>query len=233
MATYYSNKTTETFTDDSGSIRTTTKESTSKLEASTEPDFIKIYTQMWCEFNQIPETYRELFFQLAIRMNYCTASDLEHSQIVITYGSTKTAIQEALGWKDAMYYKGLNELCKCGAIKKISRSEYQINPQYAARGQWKYNPRLNQGGVEDLVAVFNFKNKTVETQVVWADDGTDSQMNNAYRAGLGVKAADQTVLKTSKTKKIEAGIQSVEDAQLDGQLAFVDNDLNIGEGAAL
>lgn len=194
MAIVKSTKETETIIDEHGAISSTTKETTSQIDVSAEPDFIKIYTKMWCEFNEIPNSYRELFFQLALRMSYCDKADLKHSQKVITYGSVKDEIKTALGWKDAMYYKGLKALCDCGAIKKLSRSEYQINPNYASKGHWKYNPRLGNGGVEDLVATFKFKNKDVETNIVWADDGTNSALNQLYRDGLQVKDSDATVL---------------------------------------
>lgn len=215
MAKIFTNVEQVTTIDEQGNSTISTKETTSKLEVSTEPDFIKIYTRMWCEFNDIPMQYRELFFQLAIRMSYCDKADLEHSQTVITYGSVKKSIQAALNWGDAMFYRGMQALCNCGAIRKLSRSEYQINPNYAGRGSWKYNPRTANGGVEDLVATFNFKQGTVKTDVVWADDGTDNPMNDMYRTGMGVKASDRTVL---STRQIKAAI----DDEIPGQMNIED-----------
>lgn len=181
-----------------GSEEQTILEKTKNIQRSEEPDYIKLYTNMWCEFNQIPDAYRDLFFQLAIRMTYCDAKDLPHSQLVNTAKPWGDAIMTALGWKRSMYQRGLNALCQCNAIRKISRGVYQINPAYAGKGEWKYNPRLARGGIEDLVATFSFADGTVETKIHWADDGDESPLSDAYRDGLGVKAADAAVLKSMR-----------------------------------
>lgn len=153
---------------------------TRKVEPLGEPDYIKLYTKMWCEFNNIPVAYRNLFLELAIRMSYANASDVYDSQIVHTSKPTGDAICKALGWKTNMLQKGLKVLCDCGAIRRINRGAYQINPSYAGRGTWRYNPRLKQGGIQDLVAVFNFKEQTVVPTFTWADVdsyGRDTNVN--------------------------------------------------------
>lgn len=180
-----------------GEEETTVVEKTSTLQRNTEPDYIKLYTRMWCEFNGIPQTYRGLFLELVTRMGYCNATDLEHSQLVNTGKPWSDSIMQALGWKKAMYQRGLKALCECGAIKQVGRGVYQINPQYAGRGEWKYNPRLSRGGVEDLVATFSFADGKVTTNIVWADNGEDSEFNRMYREGLDVKGKDAAVLKTT------------------------------------
>ena len=169
-----------------GTEQVTVAEKTRAIQRSDEPDYIKLYTRMWCEFNAIPDRYRPLFLELITRMSYCNKADLDTSQIVYTGEPNATAICKALGWKQKdSLMKGLKALCKCEAIKKVNRAVYQINPNYAGRGEWKYNPRLDRGGVEDLIAVFSFKNQTVQTKIVWADDGKgDDVINNIYRAML-------------------------------------------------
>ena len=172
-------------------------EKSTAITRNTEPDYIKIYTNMWSEFNNIPIAYRELFLQLAIRMTYCNADNLEDAQIVYTLKPTVDSIKRVLGWKNSMFYKGIGELIKSGAIRKISRGAYQINPQYAGKGEWKYNPRLKRGGVEELVATFKLGKdgeKTVKTEITWADDGEKTEFNQMYRDGLKVKASNETVL---------------------------------------
>lgn len=186
--------------DADGNIKTSSVEKVTNIQRNNEPDYIKLYTKMWCEFNDIPMAYRELFLQLVIRMTYCNSADLGNSQLVNTGKPWSTSIMKALNWKDRMYQKGLKALCECDAIKKVGRGVYQINPQYAGRGEWKYNPRLERGGIEDLVVSFNFKDKSVDTKIVWADDGEDTPMNEAYRQGMGVSAKQETVLKSTTIK---------------------------------
>lgn len=198
---------TRTVVDEDGNETTTSTEKTTNIQRCTEPDYIKIYTRMWCEFNNIPTTYRDLFLQLVIRMTYCTSADLRHSQLVHTGTPWSEDIMQALGWKKRMYQRGLKALCDCGAIRKVTRGVYQINPQYAGKGEWKYNPKLQRGGVEDLVTQFRFKDGTVSTTILWADDGQDTELNSMYRTGLGVEPGDQTILKTVN-KTPNAGIHA-------------------------
>lgn len=195
------NKEAYTYTDENGNEKTTIKETTKKIDKSGEPDYIKLYTKMWCEFNEIPVQWRALFLELAARMTYANTTDLEHSQIVATGGMTREAICKTLGWKPNMYQKGLKALKDAGAIKQKMKGFYQINPNYAGRGEWKYNPRLARGGVEDLKATFNFKNHTVDVNIIWADDGYDNELNKMHRQGLEVSVLDNTILsETIKTK---------------------------------
>jgi hypothetical protein len=191
------------------------RRSTLKFEKSKEPDYIKLYTNVWCEFNQIPIQWRTLFLELVSRMTYCNAEDLKHSQLVYTGKPFNDDIANALGIGIRQYQKGIKSLCECNAIKKISRGVYQINPTYAGRGEWKYNPKLRRGGVEDLVSTFNFKTGEVDTRIVWADDGCDDDINKIYRDGLGVSKDDQTTMK-SKYQPAQ------HEEQLQGQLSIYD-----------
>lgn len=200
MATIIKEKQVTTHIDAEGNEVTDVLEKTKNIQRNSEPDFIKLYTKMWCEFNQIPNAYRDLFLELVVRMTYCNGADLGGSQLVNTGKPWSESIMKALGWQKAMYQRGLRVLCDCGAIKKVGRGVYQINPQYAGRGEWKYNPKLERGGVEDLVATFHFAEGTVETNVLWADNGQDSEMNKAYRQGLGVSAKDQATLKQRRVR---------------------------------
>ena len=197
MATIQSKTEIQIHEDAEGNVTQTTVETTKKIERSTEPDFIKLYTNMWCEFNKIPITWRPLFIELISKMTYCDSKDLKHSQIVQTGSIFGDTIKEHLGIGQRQYQKGLKALCDCGAIRKIEnrRGVYQVNPSYAGRGEWKYNPRLARGGVEDLKATFDFKKGTVDIDVVWADDGTDNDYNQTNREGLNVKPEDNTVMK--------------------------------------
>lgn len=156
----------ETYTekDEDGNIlhqETTEKELCKDLE----PEYIKIYTHMWFDFKRFPQQYRELFFQLAIKMSYCNAMDFEHSQIVFVTGPNRDDIMKACGWTNvSSLTKGLNALCNCGAIRRVSRGIYQINPEFAGKGSWRYNSKLDQGGIKNIIAEFNFALNKVRTR---------------------------------------------------------------------
>lgn len=204
----FTNRETTTIINEKGEETTTIKETSAKLEPINEPDYIKIYTKMWCEFNSIPTGYQALFLELASRMSYCNTKNLENAQIVVMVEPVTSAVMQNLGWtsRDSLT-KGLNALIKCNAIKRIRRSVYQINPDYAGRGLWKYNPKLQSGGIEDLIATFSFKDKEVKTKIIWADNGRDEELNEIYRKGLNTSKKDDTVLKTKNIlnkKKIDS-----------------------------
>lgn len=160
-----------TVEDSNGNITVDTTTTTKAISGSTEPDYIKLYTRMWCEFNGIPDKWRPLFMALVCRMGYADIKSASGGQTVYTIGSNATAIMADCGWsRRETMYRGLQALCDCNAIRKVGRGEYQINPQYAGRGEWKYNPRLERGGIEDLVATFNFGAGTVSTKIAWTPD---------------------------------------------------------------
>lgn len=197
--------------DSDGNLSSTTVEKTSKIQRSEEPDYIKLYTKVWCEFNQIPLRLRDMFLELATRMDYADSSNPETSQTVYTGKPISTTIMRNLNIKQATYNQYLRELVECEAIRRVNRGVYQINPNYAGKGQWKYNPTLESGGIEDLVATFHFKDKTVDTKILWADDQKDTDFNKLNRKVFGKDA----IVKITEEKPI----------QIDGQLSVDDTNI--------
>lgn len=187
--------------DANGNISEDTVTTTNKIEVSDEPDYIKLYTKMWLEFKGVPSAYVQLFISLASRMSYCNSNDLANSQLVNTAVPWRDSIMRECGWKSTVSLKkGLQTLCDAGCIRKVGRGVYQINPAYAGKGEWKYNPRLNRGGVRDLIATFNFADKSVDTKIFWADDGSDDSFNESVRNGLGVSKTQETVMMCREIK---------------------------------
>ena len=124
----------KTFEDSEGNITTSTLERTSKVKKSEEPDYIKLYTQTWCEFNQIPLRLRDLFLELAIRMSYADSTSPEESQVVYTGKPVSTAIMRALDLKTSTYNQYLRELAACKAIRRVSRGVTKSTPITLAEG---------------------------------------------------------------------------------------------------
>lgn len=205
----------KTFEDAEGNITTSTVERTNKVKKSEEPDYIKLYTDTWCAFNEIPLRLRDLFLELAIRMSYADSASPEESQVVYTGKPVSTAIMKSLNLKMSTYNQYLRELAACKAIRRVSRGVYQINPNYAGRGLWKYNPTLGSGGIEDLKATFDFVKGTVKTEIVWADDKkSNTPLDKAYREGGLKDATLKTTTITPKKPLVEEEIKgqvSVED----------------------
>lgn len=159
-----------TFIDKDGN-ETTEKTSTIKeIGRSTEPDYIKLYTNIWCEFNGIPIRWRDLFLYLACEMSYANSKTPDMGQIVYIHSMMRDAIMKEFGWKESNLKAGIKALVDCNAIRRLRRGIYQINPTYAGRGDWKYNPKLDRGGIENIRAMFDFAKKTVETEITFVDN---------------------------------------------------------------
>lgn len=197
----------KTIIDQDGNETTSKIEKTKAYHKNEEPDYIKLYTRMWCEFNDIPMGARKLFLELVTRMTYCNMDDLENSQLVNTGKPWSTSIMKALGWKEDMYKQQLRALKNCGAIRSVGRGVYQINPNYAGRGEWKYNPKLKRGGIENLVATFNFKDKTVDTKIIYAADRNDpnaTDVDHSFLNGVDPEHNfDQAILSSEKITESE------------------------------
>lgn len=178
----------EQITDQDGKViseKTTLK--TKRVTKVSEPDYIKLYTQIWQDRhgNTIPVSSRLLFLELATRMGYCDADDLEHSQLVMTGGPYQDAIMKALGWtnRDSLQ-KGLKALCDCNAIRRVSRGIYQINPRYAAKGQWKYNPRVSQSSLEGFMDYFDREIEKARIRKAAAGPGMKKTKPEKPEAGM-------------------------------------------------
>ncbi len=143
-----------------GNVTVDTAVVTQAIRKNEEPDYVKIYIDEWRGSNKIPSRYRRLFLHLAMRMDYAnfgTTGELnEGGQIVYVAGPARKALLKECGWSgDDALCKGLKALVDCGAIRKISRGFYQVNPRYAARGTWRYDRRKKQGGAGNLLAAFD------------------------------------------------------------------------------
>lgn len=214
MATYHEvTKITKQINED-GTETVTEATETHKIDKSGEPDYIKIYTDMWCSYNAIPDRWRSLFLQLAIRMTYADATSREGGQVVNITGPTKLSILKTLGWKENNFRKGIQKLCECHAIRRISRGWYQINPSYAGRGEWRYNTKKEQGGIENIITKFNFKDKTVDTQIIFAEDDYDDR-------------GTELTIKQGKYKP-DNQIPDIND-QIPGQMDILDLDIPVGD----
>lgn len=131
----------------------------------------------------LPAVYRFLFIVLAARMGYCDCDDLKHSQLVMTGEPFATEIRDIMGWSRDSLMKGLRALCECNAIRKVSRGCYQINPRFASKGQWLYNPRIPQSNVEGLKAYYdeeqrNARKKKEEEEKKKKEEARENQKRN-------------------------------------------------------
>lgn len=161
--------------DDSGKVkekRVVKKEFAKSYD--TEPEYIKLYTDVWCTFYDVPVVYKELFLQLAMHMTPVDCNSLETSQLVYTTGPMRDYYIKSCGWKSyESMAKGLKALCECNAIKKIKNGIYQVNPSFAARGKWLDAKDGEDGkftGLKSLRLTFDFLSGKMSTDVTYSED---------------------------------------------------------------
>ena len=160
MATYHESVIKVEHEDEEGNVTVDTAVVTRAIRTNEEPDYVKLYIDGWRESNEIPARYRQLFLSLAMRMTYAGLAKGGEpdrgGQVVYMLGTDRKELLEECGWSgDDALRKGLKALVDCGAIRRIGRGLYQVNPKYAARGTWHYNSRKKRGGVENLLAAFD------------------------------------------------------------------------------
>lgn len=188
--------TTKETKDKNGNTAITDFTETIRYIYNSEPEYIKLYIKKIINDNRIPKRLFPLFIELAIRMTYCDASNMEASQTVNAGGLTKQAICERWEWKPNTYQKMLRELCDCGAIYKTkAQGWYQINPEYASRGFWIYKPKSDCGGIDEFTRFYKMREagKNIKTEIKFADTG-DSRTDSDVREGLGLRGTEQAVL---------------------------------------
>lgn len=150
--------------DAGGNVTIDTAVVTRAIGKSEEPDYVKVYVDGWRRSGGIPDRYRQLFLCLAMRMTYAKCDRVgamdDGGQIVYVVGPDRKAILAECGWsRDDALCKGLKALVGCGALRKVSRGVYQVDPRYAARGKWHYNSREKQGGIKNLAESFALSEK--------------------------------------------------------------------------
>lgn len=102
---------------------------TEQSRIPSEPPYIKMYIDDLCDLMHIPAAQKQTLELLLKKLDYegfITLSPRYRKQIC-----------ETLKIKDQTFRNRLTALCKSGVIRRHSTNEYEVNPQYFARGAWK------------------------------------------------------------------------------------------------
>lgn len=129
--------------DSDGSEHIVTVAKTTKVERLAEPDYIKIYTEMWCAANQIPMQYRNLFLHLVCRMTYASLNDIF---------SFPACTRDATVWE-----KGNKT---CGGTELFARTSFQptSQPQFSL-GIVDVWCRFAQAGTTEITSILSLSHK--------------------------------------------------------------------------
>lgn len=121
-------QTTNTVTDlNTGEVRQT--ETTNVYQIATEPPYVKLYLDDLCNLIKIPDAQKNLLMALLRRLDF--------EGYIILSARARKDIAASLNIKDQTFRNMLNCLCKSEILRRVSTNEYQANPNYFARGEWK------------------------------------------------------------------------------------------------
>lgn len=100
-----------------------------------EPDFIKLYFNAICGFNDVSPANVPVLMALLPYMTY--ADDSHGGQIIGLTSYIRDRICEKLNIKPETLRKNINALCDGKILRKIATNTYQANPHLFGKGDWK------------------------------------------------------------------------------------------------
>lgn len=107
----------------------TQSETTNVYRLPAEPPYVKLYLDDLSRLVGLNSGQTKLLFELARRIDF-------EGLISLTPG-VRRRIRERLGYTDQTLRNRLRELHKTEVIRRVGQSEYEANPHYFARGDWK------------------------------------------------------------------------------------------------
>lgn len=94
-----------------------------------EPPYVKLYLDDLCELVKVGDPVKALLLRLLHRLDF--------EGFIILSPRSRKQIAESIGISDQTFRNRLSELCKTDLIRRVSLNEFQVNPLYFARGDWR------------------------------------------------------------------------------------------------
>lgn len=99
------------------------------FQLPSEPPYVKLYLDDLCVLVNVSDSLKTLLLSLLRRLDF-------EGYILLSPRSRKE-IAAKLVIADQTFRNRLNELCKKELLQRVSTNEYQVNPLYFARGEWR------------------------------------------------------------------------------------------------
>lgn len=112
---------------ETGEVRQETRENVYRLPQ--EPRYVKMYIEDLGRLLDVPPGPRDILYHLVRRLDY-------EGLIGLTPGA-RQRICETANIKPQTLANYLTTLCKKNVLKHVGRGEYEMNPRYFAKGDWK------------------------------------------------------------------------------------------------
>lgn len=127
--------------------------STNVYRIPTEPPFVKMYLDDLCVIISVPDAHKTLLLSLLRRLDF-------EGYIILSPRARKD-IAKSLNIADQTFRNRLNDLCKKDLLRRVSTNEYQVNPTYFAKGEWK--SICAQRSAFQMRVTYNEKGRSIET----------------------------------------------------------------------
>lgn len=137
------------------------KEVTSNvIQLPVEPPYVKMYINDLCSLIGLHEAQKSLLMLLLRKLDY-------EGYIVVT-GRFKALVCAELNIQDGTFRNRLSALVKSGLLAYSSRTEYRVNPNFFARGNWK--DIIEQRKNFEMVVSYGPKGRKIETRLTKEPD---------------------------------------------------------------
>jgi hypothetical protein len=120
-------KTERTVNHETGEI--TSETVTNVVQIRQEPPYVKMYIDDLCQLMEVPAADRKTL-ELLLRK-------LDYEGFITLSPRFRKETCERLKIKGQTFRNRLNRLCKSSIIRLHSTNEYEVNPRYFARGEWR------------------------------------------------------------------------------------------------
>ena len=123
--------------------------SSNVVRLAQEPAYVKMYIQDLGNLMELSAGQKTLLYALV--------SKIDFEGIVSLNASSRKRLAKACGLSDGAFRNCISVLCKKEIIRRIEPNEYEVNPHYFAKGEWR---SINQ------------RRKGFELRIAYSPDGT-------------------------------------------------------------
>lgn len=103
--------------------------STNVVRLAQEPAYVKMYIQDLGNLMELSAGQKTLLYALV--------SKIDFDGIVSLNASSRRRLAKACQLSDGAFRNSISALCKKEIIRRVEPNEYEVNPHYFAKGEWR------------------------------------------------------------------------------------------------
>lgn len=108
-------------------------ESTNVVRIAQEPAYVKMYVQDLGNLMELTGGQKTLLYALVGKIDF--------EGIISLNASSRKRLAKNCGLSDGAFRNGISALCKKEILRRVAANEYEVNPHYFAKGEWR---QINQ-----------------------------------------------------------------------------------------